>query len=206
MSTPGFAPKSKRGMRTRNALVAAARAVFERDGFLEARITDISKEANVASGSFYTYFDSKEEIFAAVVERVQEEMLHPHVRERTGVTDPRLLIEAANRDYLESYRRNARLMALFEQVAHIDDTFRTLRRERSRAFAERNARMIARLQEQGLADPQLDPRVTALALSAMVSKTAYTAFVLEHEAEIAPFEVLLTTLNQIWTNALRLNP
>nr|WP_064441774.1 TetR/AcrR family transcriptional regulator [Hoyosella altamirensis] len=190
-------------MRTRNALIAAAQTVFERDGFLEARITDISKEAHVASGSFYTYFDSKEEIFAAVVEQMQEEMLHPHVRERTGVSDPRILIEAANREYLQSYRRNARLMAVFEQVAQIDDEFRALRRDRSNAFVERNARMIKRLQEQGLADPDLDPNVTALALSSMVSKTAYSVFVLDAQA---PFDQVLSTVNQIWINALQLKP
>jgi AcrR family transcriptional regulator len=41
---------------------------------------DIAAEANAAAGSFYTYFTNKEEIFAAVLEEVHEEMLHPHVR------------------------------------------------------------------------------------------------------------------------------
>src|SRR5881398_2960578 len=74
-------PRTPRGARTRAALVTAARTVFERDGYLNTRLTDITAEANVATGSFYTYFASKEEIFAAVLAEVQEEMLHPHVRE-----------------------------------------------------------------------------------------------------------------------------
>ena len=55
--------------------------MFERDGFLEARITDIAARAGVAAGSFYTYFTSKEEAFAAVIEELSEEMLHPALRE-----------------------------------------------------------------------------------------------------------------------------
>ena len=194
-------PLTPRGVRTRNALVAAAREVFERDGYLDARITDISKAAHVASGSFYTYFNSKEEIFQALVAQVQEEMLHPHLRERTGITDPREMIDASNREYLRAYKKNARLMALFEQVAQIDETFKQLRIERGNAFARRNAKLIRSLQDAGAADPDLDPLVTAHALSVMVSRMAYLVFVL---GQRIPYEKLVTTLNKIWENGLQL--
>ena len=179
----------------------AARTVFERDGYLDARMSDISVEAGVAAGSVYTYFDGKEEIFQAVADQVQEEMLHPHVRVRTGVTDPRRLIDLANREYLRSYKKNARLMALFEQVAQVDEQFRARRIERGNAFAKRNATMISDLQSRGLADPALDPLLTAHALSGMVSRMAYMAFVLD---VAMPYERLVATLNQIWINALKL--
>jgi AcrR family transcriptional regulator len=196
------APPSRRGQRTRATLVAAARTVFERDGFLDARITDIAAEAGTATGTFYTYFESKEEIFRAVVEEVQEDWLHPRLRERLGDEDPLALIDAANRDYLLAYKRNARLMALFEQVAQIDDEFRELRRKRGAAFVRRNAKMIRRLQEAGRADPDLDPLIAAHALSGMVGRIAYSVFNL---GERIPFERLVTTLNQLWANALKLD-
>jgi AcrR family transcriptional regulator len=196
------APPSRRGQRTRAALVAAARTVFERDGFLDARITDIAAEAGTATGTFYTYFESKEEIFRAVVEEVQEDWLHPRLRERLGEEDPLALIDAANRDYLLAYKRNARLMALFEQVAQIDDEFRELRRKRGAAFVRRNAKMIRRLQDSGRADPDLDPLIAAHALSGMVGRIAYSVFNL---GERIPFERLVTTLNQLWANALKLD-
>lgn len=196
-------PQSKRGIRTKQALVAAAREVFERDGYLDARISDITRAAGVASGSFYTYFNDKEEIFAALVEMVQEEMLHPHVRERTGISDPVQLIDAANREYLRSYEQNARLMALFDQVAQVNENFSRLRVERAVAFGRRNAKLIRRLQETGEADPDLDPLVTAHALSSMVSQMARWVYVSEQSI---PFERLVETLNRIWVNALGLTP
>lgn len=196
------APRTQRGVRTRAALIAAARQVFERDGYLEAKISDISAAAGVASGSFYTYFDGKDEIFAAVVEQVQEEMLHPHLRERSGITDPCVLIEAANREYLLSYKRNARLMAVFEQVAQVDENFRRMRIERSRAFVQRNARMIRALQKSGRAAADLDPTITAHALSGMVSRMAYLVFVLDQRIA---FEKLVQTLTALWVNALKLD-
>jgi AcrR family transcriptional regulator len=201
VSTPAAATPRARGARTRQALVAGARRVFERDGFLDARIADIAAESGVATGSFYTHFDSKEAAFAAVIAEITEETLHPQLEMTPSPDDPVAVIEAAHRQYLEAYRRNAKLMALLDQVALIDDDFRRLRLERAHAFAERNAKAIRRLQAQGLADATLDPLPTAHALNSMVSRMASLVYV--HDEKIA-FESLLATLTQLWANALRL--
>jgi AcrR family transcriptional regulator len=200
-SQTGRAPASARGTRTREALVRAARTVFERDGFLDARITDITAEAGVAAGSFYTYFTSKEDAFAAVMDDVNEEMLHPRLTTAaTDREDPIAVIEAANRAYLEAYRRNAKLMALMEQVAQVDEDFRKLRLRRARAFVQRNARAISRLQQRGLADPDLDPTISAHAMSSMVSRMAYARYV--QGLGTASADALCTTLTRLWANAL----
>lgn len=200
----GRPPVSARGARTREALVNAARKVFERDGFLDARITDIAATAGVASGSFYTYFTSKEDVFAAVIEQVNEEMLHPRLREFADRDDPVSVIEATNRSYLAAYRRNAKLMALMEQVAQIDDDFRRMRLRRVRSFTERNAEAIAQLQRRGLADPELDPQLAAQALSAMVGRMAYFRYVQGFGNESV--DSLAKTLTRLWAGALGIPP
>ncbi|HEY1278414.1 MAG TPA: helix-turn-helix domain-containing protein, partial [Acidimicrobiales bacterium] len=75
MRETAVAPSSLtlRGQRTRAALVKAARAVFERRGYHDTRVVDITKAAGVAYGTFYTYFDSKELIFAEVVEELHRD-------------------------------------------------------------------------------------------------------------------------------------
>lgn len=175
--------------------------MFERDGYVDARLGDITTEADMAAGSFYTYFDSKEQVFTAVVEAVQEEMLHPALEPIADHDDPVAVIAASNRAYLLAYRRNAKLMRLLEQVATIDAGFAELRKRRNAAFVGRNARSIAELQARGLADPALDPSAAAAALSAMVSRTAYNTFVLGDRAKL---DNLVTTLTRLWANALRL--
>jgi AcrR family transcriptional regulator len=52
-------PRSRKGTETRARLLDAAKQVFEEDGFLEARISDIAERANLSHGSFYHYFESK---------------------------------------------------------------------------------------------------------------------------------------------------
>src|SRR3954451_4352318 len=146
-------PRGGRGTRTRDALLRGAREVFERDGFVDAKITAITQAAGVAAGSFYTHFASKDAIFEAVVDEIHEATLHPDLKEVAPPGDRVARIEATNRAYLELYRRNARLFALVDQVAEVDEHFREIRMRRSREFAARNAAAIARFQDDGAADP-----------------------------------------------------
>lgn len=193
-------PSTARGVRTRDALVAAARVVFERDGFIEARLVDITAEAHCSVGTFYTYFESKEEVFTAVIQMAQDAMMHPGMPHVEDIPENIAeILTASNRAYMEAYRQNAKLMGLLEQVATIDPTFRQLRVNRALAFGERNARRIRALQEQGYADPDLDPLRSSLALSSMVSRTAYYMFVLGQDWDV---ESEVQTLTTLWLNAL----
>lgn len=194
-------PTTVRGARTRAALIAAARKVFERDGYLDAKLSDITRAARCATGSFYTYFANKDEIFAAVLAQAQQDMMHPGMGRVSDNDDPHAVLEASNRAYLEAYRRNAKLMGLLEQVAQVDADFRTFRTRRADAFIRRNAAGIADLQTRGYADPDVDPLLASWALSGMVSRLAYSALVLDEMD--ADFEALVSTVTRLWANALQ---
>ena len=60
-------PRTARGERTRRKLLDAAAAEFAENGFYEGSISAITRRAGVALGTFYTYFDSKDAIFRALV-------------------------------------------------------------------------------------------------------------------------------------------
>jgi AcrR family transcriptional regulator len=60
-------PRTERGRRTLRALLDAAAEEFGEKGYHEAAIARIAQRAGVAIGSFYTYFDSKEAVFRALV-------------------------------------------------------------------------------------------------------------------------------------------
>jgi hypothetical protein len=93
-------------------------------------------------------------------------------------------------------------MALLEQVATVDKGFRDLRLRRSGALLAAGARAIRRLQRVGRADPAVDPELASLALSAMVSRSAYEAFAVGRKPVDAGR--LAATLTRIWVGALRI--
>lgn len=197
------APTTERGRRARAALLVAARRVFERDGFLDARVTDISAEAGVSHGSFYTYFGSKTGVFRALVAETMDELYASlgGAGEGDRGADPVVRIDGANRRFVTMYRENTALMALFEQVATIDPEVRALRHAVRQRMVARVTRSVERLQEEGLADRGLDARVGANALVAMVNGLVHHWLVMGEELDE---EQVVATLTRLWVQALGL--
>lgn len=196
-------PLTPRGERTRAKLVAAARVVFERDGFASARITEIAAEANTAVGSFYTYFDTKEAIFQAVLEVVEREFEAPLPRE-VG-QDPLARIEAGNRAYVRNYRKNARILAVMQHRCFEDRALHELRSRSRRRWIDRAERAIRRLQAEGRIPADLAARFVATALSGMVHDYCYEAFVFEKRTSESDDEIA-RGLTLVWSRALGLAP
>jgi AcrR family transcriptional regulator len=65
-------PRTARGQATLRRLLDAAAKEFGERGFHDASISGITRRAGTALGSFYTYFDSKDAIFGAVVRDMSE--------------------------------------------------------------------------------------------------------------------------------------
>jgi AcrR family transcriptional regulator len=165
-------PRSRKGAETRARLVAAAKRVFEEVGFLDARISDISGRAGLSHGSFYHYFDSKEQVFREVAAAQERRLSAPHLSGEPTPDSHRERIRGANRRYLERYRDEARLMGIIEQVSRYDDQVRLERASTQKQFADRAERSIRRMQGEGVADPSIDPAIAAMALGAMVARFA----------------------------------
>jgi AcrR family transcriptional regulator len=66
-ASDGKAPRTARGQRTLRKILDAARDEFGERGFADSSIVGITQRAGVALGTFYTYFDSKEVLFQALV-------------------------------------------------------------------------------------------------------------------------------------------
>lgn len=61
--------------RTKEDIIASAARVFARDGFSGSTMEAIAREADYTAPALYTYFKSKDEIFAGLVEALTEEFL-----------------------------------------------------------------------------------------------------------------------------------
>ena len=175
-SRPG-GPRSRKGVRTRARLVEAAKQVFEEQGFLDARISDIAERAGLSHGSFYHYFESKEEVFLEVAAGLEERMQVGAIAGSSSlVTDPHLdtleLLRRSCRSYLERYQAEARIMGVIEQVSRYDEEFRRARSLREQRYITEAGSGLAQLQAAGRADPTLDPRLVGPALMGMITRFA----------------------------------
>ena len=196
---------SRKGQLTRARLLAAAKEIFEEDGFLEARISDIAERAGLSHGSFYTYFDSKEEVFREVALAVEDQLGSPvgEVILAPGSTAPPYeRIRVAMRKHLETYRREARIMGVIEQVSRHDAELRTALWERRALYGRAVSDSIRQLQVRGLADARLDPEVAAAVLGSMTER--FPEKWLSEGRVDCDFDEGVDQLATIFLNALRI--
>ncbi len=66
-ATDAKTPRTERGRKTLRKLLDASATEFGEKGFHEASVSSITRRAGVALGTFYTYFDSKDALFRALV-------------------------------------------------------------------------------------------------------------------------------------------
>jgi AcrR family transcriptional regulator len=165
------AEKSQR----RDQIMVAAKEVFARKGFHATTIADIAKGAGLAYGSVYWYFESKDELFHALM-AAEESALHSHV----GAALAGLAADAPFQAFLQSS-----VQATFEFFEADKATVKLLLRD-PYALGERFEKhlggiyerfvddietVVATAQERGevVAAP---PRMVAYALAALVGQLA----------------------------------
>ncbi len=182
---------------TRDKLLRVARDVFEDYGFDAASVAQIVERANVSRGTFYLYFESKEDIFRTLAEELLAQIVE--LQRTPERLSPVETIRRSIAAFIVYYREHARLMAVLEQVATHDEAFRVLRRDMRRGVAERAVAFIASLQRRQIVPTTVDPRYAAAALTGMVDRFAYVWFVLDEDFDEA---LVVEHLTRLWYQAI----
>jgi len=165
------APGRKAGA-TRQALLAAARVVIARDGFAHARIADIARQAGKSVGVFYTYFDDKAALFAALLEAFHEELVEIAPPPSAYEENTAAAVRAALAGFWATYRRyHPEMLGLLESGLADPGVLEVWRRMRNRGI-RRFAHRIRRQQARGRC-VGLDPDLAASALHGMLEFTCF---------------------------------
>src|SRR2546421_4428839 len=110
--------REERKAHNRAKLLAAARRVFAEKGLGEATARDIVRETDLATGTFYNYFDSKEDAFRALLAELAERARRAVSAQRTKPgTTLEQRIHGAYLAYFELAVRDAELFAVFRRNA-----------------------------------------------------------------------------------------
>jgi AcrR family transcriptional regulator len=119
-ASEGKAPRTPRGERTLRKILDAAVEEFGERGFSEGSIVGITQRARVALGTFYTYFDSKEAVFKALVNDMSAKV-RDHVAPVLKVAADTLDGEGkALESYLEFARANKQVYRIIDEAEFAD--------------------------------------------------------------------------------------
>lgn len=201
MELPDTAGLSK-GERTRRRFVAAAARVLDRDGFHGTRVTDICEIAGVSQGTFYLYFNNKNEITLAVLEEFNERglallrVIGPRARAWDAIYESILALTRL-------YRLNPGLMRCLWQINDEVPEFGEILRRSNAIWHRAVARSITRRCELTDDAAQLSMLV-AYALAAMVDQFLVQLYVIKDpqvEAVCENEEQVAEHLSVLWYRA-----
>ncbi|RNL61402.1 TetR/AcrR family transcriptional regulator [Nocardioides marmoriginsengisoli] len=189
---------------SRDLLLAAARDVFTAKGLHAARITDITDGAGVAAGSFYTYFSSKEEIFAAVVRRLRTSALrHVPTEPPTSAAEVEPWIHQTVENWVSALVDNAAQWMAINVAALGDEQVRDTLREQADPFAEALRAAFGTWIENGWIDPGVPCDVAVDAVVAMSEQAVSHWFYLDESKPSVEFAI--EQLTHAWIAILRVD-
>jgi AcrR family transcriptional regulator len=184
-----YTPEHKE--RTRRRIVQSARRLFNRHGFNGVSIDEIMAEAGLTRGGFYNHFNTKEELYAEVVQQVlacREGEDKGHANGTRPLSNGGEFIAAyLSRAHFDDRDNGCPLMALPSDVARGGEPAK-------RAYRLVLEYMIEHLQAEV---PGADPRRRALAVAAlciggMAVARAVDDTELAHELREAALDMALT--------------
>ena len=113
-------PPTLRGQRTRQRLLRAAETIFGEKGYEHASIADITREAEVALGTFYVYFHDKQSIFVEVVDGLGTR-LRRLIAEAVADCEDRIEVEREGlRTFFQFASENRNLYRIVRQAEFVD--------------------------------------------------------------------------------------
>jgi AcrR family transcriptional regulator len=150
---------TSQGIERKQQLLDAAARLFAERGYAETRIVDICREAGVAKGLFYWYFDTKEAVFRDLADDLRQRLRRAQALAMDPHADPLVQIRQGSEASVRFMAAHARAFALVA-VENVDRQFVADIRAGTEVHADDTERLVRAAIETGLVRDE-DPRLLA---------------------------------------------
>lgn len=192
-------PKTEKKAPARQRLLTAAAEVFFEEGYSAARVSDVVARAEVAQGTFYLYFKSKEAVFVALVEMFFAELLavtlgQNPASELEDADAMRHQISQIWRTIIVYCRTHPNMAALvLQEATGLPKAERAVLAANYAKAVEALALYCCETERRGITRT-LDPHLTAWVIIGMVERAVHYAVFVAGEADVDAIVTDLVTL------------
>ncbi len=141
-------------------IISAATKVFARKGFFTARISDIAKEAKVADGTIYLYFNNKYDILLSVFEEEVGKIVEKTEKLLSNEEDPKKMLEIFTIQHLMAMKKNKNLAEVIQiELRQTNKVIKDYRNNKFNEYIGIIADIIKKGQETGIYRPNVKPDI-----------------------------------------------
>lgn len=189
--------QQRRTEATRRALLTAARSVLVQHGYARATVAQIARAAGRAHGTFYLYFENKEDIYSVLLEDMWNS-LKEQSREVWRRDVPLESVRATVDRYVAAFEENVDLWRLLDEMSVTNPRFLELRDDTRRQFVRKIQRGIdGSLSQADVGDMRTD--IVAELLAGMVDEACSVRFL---RGRSWPRHELVDHIVTIWGRAV----
>lgn len=120
---PALGRHDRRRERTRRQITAAARTLIAQNGVEGLRIAEVTEVADIGRGSFYNYFESKEELVEAILDESIRALADVAVTVTPDDEDPAVRACVADRRFIRLATEDREFARLLVNLNRGDDLF-----------------------------------------------------------------------------------
>ncbi|RLB17011.1 MAG: TetR family transcriptional regulator [Deltaproteobacteria bacterium] len=141
-------------------IIEAATRVFARKGFFQAKVSDIAREAGVADGTIYLYFDNKDDILISLFEEQMKAVLDNMIRKLSRETDPVKKLQQFALTHLSLIEENKNVAEIIQVELRQSSRFmKEYKNERFAQYLDLIGDIIREGQEKGVFGPDIIPGI-----------------------------------------------
>jgi AcrR family transcriptional regulator len=111
-------PRAQQKAEQRQRILESARGVFFRDGFMAANLDEVAQRAGVAKGTLYRYFESKAELYVAVLSENGERFERKMRDTLESGLSPAEQVRRISRFYFRHWTTNREYFQIFWALAN----------------------------------------------------------------------------------------
>jgi TetR/AcrR family transcriptional regulator, fatty acid metabolism regulator protein len=171
----------------RDRILAAATRVFARHGFFNAQVADVARAADVAAGTVYLYFKSKDDLLISIFERTMASAIEEGRGALEGIPNPEERLRRIARLHLVRLGADRDLAIVFQ--VELRQTTKFMARfsmTRLRDYLGIIRDVILDGQRAGQFRPEINPTLTAKMIFGALDEMATNWVLSERKYDLAP--------------------
>jgi len=154
-------------------IINAATKVFAKKGFFNARISDIAKEAKVADGTIYLYFNNKFDILISVFDEEISNMISQVNILLEKEDDPEKMLATFIKKHLSMMKKNRNLAEVIQiELRQSSKIIKKYRNNKFNDYLDIIASIIQKGQEQGVYRTDIEPDIIKMVIFGALDEAA----------------------------------
>lgn len=154
-------------------IIRAATKVFAKKGFFNARISDIAKEAKVADGTIYLYFNNKFDILISVFEQEIGKLVEQVKALIAKEENPQKMLEIFITRHLTEMKKNKNLAEVIQiELRQTNKVIRDYRNNKFSEYVDIISMIIKKGQEENIYRKDILPGIAKRAIFGALDEIA----------------------------------